>query len=480
MPVEGYVAIFHKQFYNGGIIMNFKILHTNDIHSRFENFARISTKIEELRNENTIILDAGDFHDFMSIEMQGTNGAAGSSFLNLAGYDAVAIGNNEGFSGIEKIEHMTSTKLIPYLSCNLHKADKSPIKGVKRSIIIDKSGVRFLIIGVTPCSPSYNEFFSLENMYASGCVEAIQKELLDNKGMYDVCILLSHLGINGDREIATLIDGIDIIIGGHSHTLMENAEVAGGKIIHQSGMYGDHLGILNIEIENGHIKSSTSENLNIKDVPFNDKIIKEISKQKEIAIDILSKPLYEVERTLWHDVVEENPITNLLADALRDVMTCDISIINSGVISSGIKKGFVSKKKLLEICPSPLNPTYVQLMGKDIKEALEASLKAEVCLQDGKGSGFRGKYLGRLHISGAKIKHDGKNIMEILLDNGEFNENKLYSIATSDYLRRGTGYESLGRCENEKYNREYLRDTLEEYLNKNEFVEKCFEERWIE
>jgi 5'-nucleotidase len=461
---------------NGGVIMNLKILHTNDIHSRFENFAKVSKKIDELRDENTIVLDAGDFHDFMSIELQGTKGTAGSNFLNVARYDAVAIGNNEGFSGIENIENMTSTELIPYLSCNIHKANMSSIRGVKRSIIINKSGVNFLIIGVTPV---FNEFFSLEDMYASDSIEAIEKELFDNKGMYDICILLSHLGINRDREVAKIIEGVDIIIGGHSHTLMDEAEVINGKIIHQSGMFGEHLGILDIEIESGKIKNFSSENLNIKDVPFNDKMLQEISKQKEIAIEVLSKPLYEVQRNIWHDVIEENPITNLLADALRDVIPCDLSIINSGILNGGIKKGFVSKKKILEICPSPLNPTYVEIMGKDIKEALEASLKAEVCLQDGNGGGFRGKYLGRLHISGAKIKHDGKNVIDIILENGEFNEDKLYMVATSDYLQRGTGYESLGRCNDERYNRDYIRDTLREYLNRNEFVTKCFEERWI-
>ena len=437
--------------------MKLKILHTNDIHSRFENFAKVSQKIEELRDGNTIVLDAGDFHDFMSIELQGTKGAAGSNFLNVAGYDAVAIGNNEGFSGIENIENMTSTELIPYLSCNLYKADKNSIKGVKRSIITHKAGVNLLIIGATPV---LNQFFSLEDMYASDPTEEIKKEIFNNKGKYDICVLLSHLGINKDREVAKIIDGIDIIIGGHSHTLMDEVEVIEGTIIHQSGMFGEHLGILNIELDNGHIKNFSSENLNIKDVPSQEKMLKEISKQKEIAIEVLSNPLYEVEKNIWHDVVEENPITNLLADALRDVIPCDISIINSGILSGGIKKGFVSKKKLLEICPSPLNPTYVEIMGKDIKEALEASLRAEVCLQDGKGAGFRGRYLGRLHISGAKIKHDGKNIIDIILENGEFNENRLYSVATSDYLQRGTGYESLGRCKDEKYNREYLRDTL--------------------
>jgi 5'-nucleotidase len=131
-------------------------------------------------------------------------------------------------------------------------------------------------------------------------------------------------------------------------------------------MFGEYLGIINIEIENGGIKSFSSQNLNTKALPSHDKMLKEISKQKETAIDVLSEPLYSVEKNLWHDVIEENPITNFLADALRDCIPCDISIINSG-----IRKGVVSKKKLLEIGPSPLNPTYVKIMGRDIKQALE-------------------------------------------------------------------------------------------------------------
>ena len=54
--------------------MRFKILHTNDVHSRFENFARITTKIKELKDQNTLILDAGDYHDFKDVMLQGTRG----------------------------------------------------------------------------------------------------------------------------------------------------------------------------------------------------------------------------------------------------------------------------------------------------------------------------------------------------------------------------------------------------------------------
>lgn len=96
--------------------MKIRILHTNDVHSRFENFSKISSKIRELKNENTLILDAGDF---MRLELQGTGGIAGCSLLNLAGYDAIAVGNNESFSGVDILEKMTTSGLTPFLSCDL-------------------------------------------------------------------------------------------------------------------------------------------------------------------------------------------------------------------------------------------------------------------------------------------------------------------------------------------------------------------------
>lgn len=455
--------------------MNVRILHTNDVHSRFENFARMSAKIRELKNENTIILDAGDFHDFLSVELQGTKGVAGGKFLKVADYDAIAVGNNEAFAEMEILETMTTTGLIPFLSCNFYGTDRSPINGIKRSVIVDRQGIRILIIGATPVC---NKFYELEGKYASDPAEEVKKELESNKGNYDLCVLLSHLGIKTDREMAEKVEGIDVIVGGHTHTLME-AEVINNTIIHQSGQYGQYVGVLDIEFDGEKIKNYSSQNIDVSKGELDKRMIEEVSRQKEIAIDKLGQPLYEVDRDIWHDAVEENPITNLLADGLREVVPCDISIINSGIIISGIRRGDVSNKKLLEISPSPLNPTYIEIKGKYIKEALEASLNADVCLKDGMGPGFRGRFLGRLHVSGAKIQHDGKKVVKINLENGEFDENKIYRVATSDYLQRGTGYESLGKGKNEKFNNEYTRDTLREYLNKKEYVEKCFEDRWI-
>lgn len=109
----------------------------------------------------------------------------------------------------------------------------------------------------------------------------------------------------------------------------------------------------------GEISSFNGLNIEIKDLTPNENIIKCLEYNKEKAIIKLSEPLYEIKESLWHDVLEENPITNFLSDALREILNCEIGIIKSGILNRGIKKGAVTKKKLLEICPSPLSPTNI-------------------------------------------------------------------------------------------------------------------------
>lgn len=260
---------------------------------------------------------------------------------------------------------------------------------------------------------------------------------------------------------------------------MDKPEIVNNTIIHTSGSFGEHLGLLKIEINHKRVELLEDQNIRTLECFSNEKIIDILKQNKEKAIVTLSKNLYNIDTDLWHDVVEENPITNLLTDALVDIFKTDIGIINSGVINGGIRKGGVSRKKLLEICPSPLNPTYFELQGKYLKEALQNSLDSEFCYKDGKGPGFRGKYLGRLHVSNVLIEHDGRNLINIIINGENLEGERVYTVASSDYLQRGTGYTSLGNNKNVQYNKDYLRDTLKKYLTKKEFIEKAFYDRWV-
>ncbi|WMJ87167.1 bifunctional metallophosphatase/5'-nucleotidase [Anaerocolumna sp. MB42-C2] len=456
--------------------MQLNILHTNDIHSNYENFSMLVSKIKELKDDNTIILDAGDFADFKRMELQGTKGIAAVELLEYTGYDAITVGNNETFNGIETLNYMAGKSRIPFLSSNLSGLDYNDIDFVKKSTLLNKNGLRILIIGASPDLGPFNE---LLGYHINDYIKVIRKEIAFNKGKYDVGIVLSHLGMDKDKNIAEQIDGIHVIIGGHFHILMDKPEIVNGKIIFTSGSYAKYLGILKLEVNDNKVELLSGENFDTTNCNVCNDIIKILNTNKEKALDELSKPLYRIETDLWHDVAEENPMTNLLADALADVLKCDLGLINSGVINGGVRKGNVTLKKILDLCPSYLNPTRFEIQGKYIWEALQNSLDTDYCYADGAGPGSRGKYLGKLHVSNAVIEYSGRNIINIFINGEIIDPKRWYTVASSDYLQRGTGYTSLGNNKNESYNGFYLKDILREYMAKKEFVDKAFIDRWI-
>ena len=307
----------------------------------------------------------------------------------------------------------------------------------------------------------------------------LKDEINSNRGNYDICILLSHLGMDDDMIIASEFEEIDIIIGGHFHILMEEPEIISGTIIFTSGSLGENLGMLNVEVKDNRVQLIEGANIDVTMSEPCEDIIDIVKKNKEKAIGKLSLPFCSIDRDLFHDLVEENPMTNLLADGLRELLQCEVAIINSGVINGGIRRGSVSEKKIIELCPSPLNPTTFKIEGKYIWEALQNSLDTDYCYADGKGPGFRGKYVGRLHISNGIIEHDGRKISSIYINGEKLIDDKWYTIASSDYLQRGSGYPSFINNKDVEYDYGYIRDVIREYVAKEESVEKAFVDRWI-
>ncbi|WP_313893153.1 metallophosphoesterase [Psychrobacillus sp.] len=456
--------------------MRIKIIHTNDVHSNFDNFAKAVTLIKQHKDHDTIILDGGDFADFKSIELQGTRGIAAIELLESVGYDALTIGNNEMFNGVDTLEHMASNSPFPFISNNLFKKDKTAINGIVPSTILLKNGLRILITG---SSPDMGEFNDGLGIYISSYKEAIIDEIKRNEGKYDICILLSHVGTFVDEVLAEEIPEIDIIISAHDHKLYAEARVINNIVTNSAGQYGEHVGIVELEIMNNNVKLIHSETISTVNVEKDEQIISLLKVNKEKAIVVLSQSLYELERPLWHDVVEENPITNLIADGLKDMLNCDIGLINSGICNAGAFNN-LSNKKLIEICPSPLNPTSFEMQGKYIKMAIEQSLDAQICLGDGRGAGFRGRFVGRLHIAGAEIVHDGKTVHAIYMGTKPLEEEAWYTVASSDYLQRGSGYKCLAHNRNEKYRAEHIKDVIRLYANKDGFIEKAYVNRWKE
>lgn len=475
--------------------MELVVLHTNDIHGRYEAFARLVPLIrrirrdEEARGRAVVILDGGDFMDFTRVDLLGTAGREGARLLQAAGYDALAVGNNEGFQGTGLLS--AAAGLGPeqgpaLLSCNLRAlngAELAPIPGVAPAVVLEKKGLRLLVVGVTP---EFNEFFALMQMQALPAGAAVQAEIAARAAAVDGVIVLSHLGRPADQELAAAGGGIAMLIGGHTHEAVPAVELPNGTIYAQAGQFAECLGYaLLAQTESGWrlVESRLLPNAADEPDPRTMQIIADSFQEARLR---LGAPLYTVPVDLWHDVIEENPLSTLCADALRHFCATPLGLVNSGLFAAGIRAGPLSRMKLIDICPSPLNPTVVDIAGEQLLAALTATLDPATCLADGKGGGYRGRYAGRLHLSGAVVhwRQDAlgnRVVRRVLLDNGEtLAPAATYRVATTDYLQRGSAYPALGACRLVAYRPEIMREVLECYLSRRDMVDAAFSSRWVQ
>ena len=251
------------------------ILHTNDTHSQVEptekstlktadmgGYARRMGVIEKIRTEekNVLLLDAGDFS-------QGTpyfnfyNGRIEIDALNRMKYDAGTLGNHEFDNGIDTLAVILAKAQYPLLSSN-YDVSNTPIKNFIQSyLILNKFGLKIGIMALNVEPKSLIIESNYRGLVYQNPVEKA-KELsvfLKKEQKCDLIICLSHLGSDStavdvnDFNIAHETKYIDIIIGGHSHSMLENVKTnnATGKkvVIAQVGKSGLYLGRIDIELE---------------------------------------------------------------------------------------------------------------------------------------------------------------------------------------------------------------------------------------
>jgi 5'-nucleotidase len=462
-------------------MVRLKILHFNDVHSRFEELAKVASAIEELRDEDTVVFDAGDNADFARLETEGTRGVMSSVILNSIGVDARVFGNNEGFAGAENSRILAEHSACPVVTCNVYDLDGRKLGYLDDAVIVERSGLKILVIGVT-AGDSLNVFYELDRMHVKDPEQEIRRVLADYEGFdYDLLIVLSHLGFEKDKEIASRVPGIDVIVGGHSHTVLERPAVEKGVIICQAGGFGEYVGelVLDFDLEKERITSFQGRLVSAKDYAASPQVMKLIKSYSKEADRNLSRELFFVPVDLGHSLTEENPIGNLLADALKDVVEAEIGIINSGVLTGGIGKGAVSRKLLHQLLPSPLNPTCMEVRGADLKASLEKSLLKEFQTGDGRGPGSRTRYLGNLQVSSnVQVSVNAGKLKTVMVNDEPLDDGKWYSVGTSDFLQRGTGYSELAYNRNARYRPEFLRDLLQIYLQKKSFLNRAFDKRF--
>ena len=208
--------------------------------------------IEDMHGaDRVLLLDGGDLltgTPLTDVEIRGSQGGAMLDFMEAVGYDAWVIGNHEFDKGFENVEALVSSSKIPAISANVRAPDGGPaFTGQQPSTILEAGGFKIGVIGATTeqleglVSP---DTWSRLDLIPVAEAVAEQVEILDPQT--DLIVVLSHIGLDADKALAEAVDGVDLIVGGHSHTHLDTPEKIGGTWVVQAGSYCRTLGVVRV------------------------------------------------------------------------------------------------------------------------------------------------------------------------------------------------------------------------------------------
>lgn len=456
------------------------IMHTNDTHAHLDNVAKKITAIKEERanHQNSLLLDAGDVFSG-TLYFNEFNGLADQEFMNLIGYDAMTFGNHEFDKGTETLAPFVKGANFPFISANVDFSADQNLKdqfndkitdtpedgeiynGIVKTVNGEKVGIFGLTTAETKDISSPGEDVIFED-YIERAEKAVED--FEAQGVNKI-IALTHIGYNdggGDNDLtlAKEVEGIDVIVGGHSHDKLAQPviEETGEEptVIVQANEYSKFLGTLDVKFDKkGKVIGYAGELLEIDEFT-------EDAQAKQL-LDTKYKPtVTEKQNTVvGHaavDLIGGNPpartgetnLGNFITDGmLAKAKTINpdtvIALQNGGGIRVTVPEGDITLAKVLEVLPFGNSLGLMKLTGAEIKSALELSVKDAP-----KAFG------GFLQVSGMKYTYDsrkpvGERVLSVQVnENGTFNDldlSKTYVVATNVFTAKGgDGYTMFAKA----------------------------------
>ncbi len=474
------------------------ILYTNDVHTYIDKqapeltYAAIAALKQSYQNagKKVLLVDAGD-------HVQGTaygsmdEGASIIELMNAAGYDAATPGNHEFDYGMDRAKELMRDADFPYLSCNWVDL-RTNLRVLPEIKLFVRGGVRIAFVGITTpetftkSTPAYfmNKaqtkyiYDILGGEDGQKLYSAVQKAVDKAKCLADVVIGLGHLGVDPSsspwtsEEVIAHTTGFDAFIDGHSHTVMENKQVAdaSGRLVTltQTGSYFANVGEMTIAPD-GTISTRLVSTYDQEDPAVAAEQAAWVSSVDEMLgekIAVADTKFYITDPATGKRRIRsgETNLGDFVADGIYtyfnevEQLHCDIAIMNGGGIRSDEDAGYWTFKTCKQVSPFGNVACLMSVTGKQIQDALEFA--ARFAGEDGKENG------GFLQVAGATyeihtdipntVQTDDKNVWigsatgtprvqnVKIYDraNGTYvplDENKTYALAGMNYTLRNLG-----------------------------------------
>lgn len=470
------------------------LLHINDLHSRiqpinrfdstcgaeddaagecFGGVARVATAINTLRGEleaageNVLVLDAGD--QFQGSLMYTTyKGDVEAEFMEAIGFDVMAVGNHEFDDGPENLARFAEMTSFPIISGNLDLSQSNILDDtmIPDHVVLDVNGVQVGVISALAVdtaetsSPGPNVIFQDE-------IDALQADVdaLTEQGV-NIIIALTHVGLPADIRIAEAVTGIDVIVGGHSHTYLSSSDPdrAGAYPTMATNPDGDFVPIVQAYAYSkylGHLEVTFDDDGNVVYASGDTMVLDaSVTPDPEIAARVaeLGGPIEEAMSVVigeTSDIIDgsrdtcramECPMGNLVADAMLERVReqgIDVAIQNGGGLRATIDAGEITMGEVFTVLPFQNTLATFQLTGAGIIEALENGVSA---VEEGAGRFPQ--------VSGMSYTYDpaaepGSRIVSVEIAGEALDPEAVYGVVSNNYMRGGgDGYASFTTADN--------------------------------
>jgi 5'-nucleotidase/UDP-sugar diphosphatase len=420
----------------------FTILHSNDMHGDFlaeacgeaggliGGLALLSGYINKVRSEeeNVLYVIAGDMVQGSLIDSE-YRGISTIEIMNYLAPDVVSLGNHELDYGLEHLLFLEKMANFPIVNANLY-IKKYYKRLMMPHLVIKKAGLDILFIGII--TEKVMDTISRDSMIGSFIsIEEASHEVGRICDAYrnddiDLTVLLTHIGFDSDRELAKMLDpawGVDVIIGGHSHTILDYPAKENNILITQAGVGTDHIGRFDLVIDDDtnrivdfswhlvEISEKTAQP-DLKLLEYIRSYQQEVDRKYNTLVTKFSRPLTHPCRE------QETPLGNLVSDIFREVAECDVMLMGSGAIRSAELGPAVTLGALRECFPFEDSLKRFTINGNKIKRIFSHFMRPENRTGEGEcyqvSAGVRAVYNDRtktlesLVLNGEPVEDTGK------------------------------------------------------------------------
>lgn len=436
--------------------MEVKIYHTNDIHSALNNYVKFTSFLNDKRHQyrdNMVYVDIGDHVDRSHPYTEATLGKGNIELLNEATCDVATIGNNEGITLTkDQLKHLYDDANFDVICTNLREVGAdNPF--FKPYTIKEVKGVK---IGFIAATVEFTPFYLALDWEVADAFSWVEKYLAELRGKVDVIVMLSHLGMYDDENLANRFPEIDLILSAHTHHHFDYGERINGVLLAAAGRYGEYIGEVTLNFQGKKLINKKAKLIEADFLAPKENNYYQLGKEM-LSNTVIKSDAYPIERRLY----SASRFASLLAYMIRDFTDSDVGLIHTGLVASPFEGGVLTEYALHKVLPHAINAVKIELTGREMKEVFTEANRHEYKDEIVRGLGFRGDIFGAFVTDNISYVQSEREyyIGDELIDDG-----RTYTLGTLDMYTFGRIFPQFRYSKKEYMMPDLLRDIIKNYL----------------